>query len=359
MKASRQGRSELPVRVLLATLTTLSTLGMLGGCVPGNARGDESEETDASVTIGFDGEVIIAVPGWAGGQANAAVAAYVLEQQLGIPVKLVDADQERAWDMLDSGQAHVILEDWGGSPGKEKLYARQRQSVVPAGELGPVGHVGWFVNSDYAMAHPEVRTWEGLAEHTDDFATSDTGDRGRLLLGHPDDATFDQSLIEQLGLDLTVVAAGSEEELIAALRTADRTGLPVLANWWQPHWLNAEIDMTEVELPPYTFGCRTDPERVRCGYPEIPLRKYLNAGFAEAGGRAVEFLQAFRWSTEDQNEVARLIAGEGLTPEGAAAQWVAEHPDQVAAWTGRTVEDVLERLEAEAEDRPPASHTVG
>ncbi|SFB85586.1 glycine betaine ABC transporter substrate-binding protein [Streptomyces aidingensis] len=357
MKPSRRGRSALPVRVLLATLTALSTLGMLGGCVPGSARGQE--DTGAAASAGFDGKVSIAVPGWAGGQANAAVAAYVLEHQLGVPVELVDTDPDRAWDLLDSGEVHIVLEDWGASPDKQELYIRRRQTVVPAGELGPVGHVGWFVTGDYAVAHPEVRTWEGLAGRTGDFATAATGGRGRLLLGHPDDASFDRSLIDQLGLELTVVAAGSEEELIEALRTADRTGIPVLANWWQPHWLNSEITMTEVELPPYTPGCRTDPERVRCGYPDIPLRKYLNAEFAGTGGEAVEFLRAFRWSTEDQNEVARLIADKGLTPEGAAAQWVAANPEKTGFWIGRSAEQVLERMEAEAEAEPPAAHNVG
>ncbi|MFG2734983.1 glycine betaine ABC transporter substrate-binding protein [Streptomyces harbinensis] len=269
--------------------------------------------------------IAIAVPDWPGGQANAAVAGYVLENELGIGVDLVPADQARAWDGLNDGTVQALLEDWGGLPEKTELYVRQKRSVVDAGELGVTGHIGWFVPKRFSDAHPDVLDWENLNDFAEDF-------NGELLQADAAYATFDAAIIEELGLELTPVAAGSESALLESITEASRTGAPLLTYWWQPHWLNAEVEMAEIRLPQHTLGCQSDPATVACAYPDLSPRKYLNAAFAQADTPAADFLRAFEWSTDDQNEVARLIEAEGLSPGAAAERWVTENPDQVERW---------------------------
>lgn len=301
---------------------TFLALAVLAGCTSGSGE----------AAAGTYEEVVIAVPDWTGGQANAAVAAHLLREELGVAVRLRNVDQVEAWDLLDEGAVQVILEDWGAVPDKRDLYVQQRASVIDAGELGPVGRVGWYVPAAYADRHPEVLDWERLNDFAEDFGTGRTGERGQLLTGHPEDASYDETVIEALDLAYTPVPAGGEEQQIEALRRADRTGAPLLAHWWQPHWLHAELELSEVRLPEHTPGCRQDPRRSGCGYPDVPLRKYLNAEFAAEGGAAAVLLTEFTWTAEEQNEVARLIGAEGRTPEGAAADWLAENPDRVADW---------------------------
>jgi glycine betaine/proline transport system substrate-binding protein len=295
---------------------------VLAGCTSGSGQ----------AAAGTYEEVVIAVPDWAGGKANAAVVGQLLQQELGVAVRLREVESAHAWDLLDQGEVQVILEDWGGLPDKHRLYVHQRRTVVPAGELGPVGQVGWYVPESFADRHPEVLRWEHLNDFAELFSTPDTGDRGRLLTGDPQDASYDETLIKALDLDYTTVPAGGEEELIEALRRAERGGGPVLAYWWQPHWLHEELDLAEVRLPPYTPGCLQEREESGCGYQQIPLRKFLNAEFAENGGAAAELLAGFTWSAEEQNQVARMIEGDGMTPEGAAVAWLEENPDRVADW---------------------------
>ncbi|MDT0309602.1 glycine betaine ABC transporter substrate-binding protein [Streptomyces sp. DSM 44917] len=255
--------------------------------------------------------VLIAVPDWPGGQANAAVAGWVLENELGIPVERVWADQEGAWEALAEGRADVILEDWGALPDARERHVDRDRAVVPAGPLGITGHVGWYVSGDFAEAHPEALDWRRLNDYAALLG-------GQVLQGDPQFATRDQEIIEDLGLDLRPVPAGSEEALLDSLRRADAGGEPVLGYFWQPHWLSAEVDLAEVRLPGY--------------YPRIPLRKYLNAEFASEGGEAVAFLREFAWTAEDQNAVAELIAGEGLSLSAAAERWARAHPETVASW---------------------------
>ncbi|CAM5582575.1 glycine/betaine-binding protein [Streptomyces narbonensis] len=69
-----------------------------------------------------------------------------------------------------------------------------------------------------------------------------------------------------------------------------------------------------------------------CAYPHTPLQKFLNARFADGGGDAAAFLKKFRWTTEDQNEVALMIAEQKLSPQEAAGRWVKENETTWRAW---------------------------
>ncbi|MDT0319438.1 glycine betaine ABC transporter substrate-binding protein [Streptomyces millisiae] len=288
---------------LFAGMGALSLLAVSGcelaGGVTGRLAEDEREP------------VVIAVPAWPGGQANAAVAAHVLENELDVPVRRVELGQREAWEQLGQGSVQAVLEDWGALPDVVELYVDRKEQVVGAGELGITGHVGWYVPEEFAEANPGVLDWRNL----NDFA-GELG--GRLLHGDPEYATRDEAIVEDLDLAYRPVAAGSEDALVEEIAGAAAAGEPLLTYFWEPHWLSAEVPLAEIQLPAY--------------YPRITLQKYLNAEFAEAGGAAVDFLRNFSWSAEDQNAVAELIAGEGMTPAAAAERWVTEHPDTVAGW---------------------------
>ncbi|MBB0244910.1 glycine/betaine ABC transporter substrate-binding protein [Streptomyces alkaliphilus] len=320
-RSGRTGRSLVAGTGLLGLLA----LTACGAAETGNsgAGGEDGEWT---------GEVVIAQPNWVGAAANAAVAVHVLQEDLGIDARVQQLDETLAWDGLDDGSIHAILEDWGGAPEKEQLYIEEKGSVVHAGELGVVGHIGWFVPKAYADANPEVLNWENLNDFADDFRTAESGDKGQLLNGDPGFTSYDKEIVRELDLNFEVVEGGSEEALISAIQRADRDGTPLLTYWWEPHWLNAEVELVEVELPPYTEECYEDLSAIACAYPEVDLPKFLNVDFSENGGVAAEFLKNFRWDTEDQEYVAQLIQAEGMDQADAAARWVEENRDKVEAW---------------------------
>ena len=90
--------------------------------------------------------------------------------------------------------------------------------------------------------------------------------------------------------------------------------------------------MQRVALPPYEEGCQDDPQTVACDYPETELKKIVGTEWAESDSTAVDLVQNFTWTNEDQNVVAAYIADDGMSPEDAAAKWVEENPDKVDAW---------------------------
>jgi glycine betaine/proline transport system substrate-binding protein len=261
--------------------------------------------------------LVIAMPDWTSGQATAAMAAHVLEYELGVPVELRDGDQETSWDQLATGSVDAILEDWGALPEKRELHVEQKGTVTDAGALGITGHVGWYVPRRFADAHPEVLQAENLNAFTDDFS-------GQLLHADPYYATRDEEIIDELGLDYQPVAAGSEDALLERVTEASLNGTPVLSYLWQPHWVFTEAELAEVALPPEQDAY----------YPDIELRKYVNTYVLDHGAQAAEFLRNFSWSEDEQNAVARLIAEDGYTPRAAAEQWATNHPERVREWLG-------------------------
>ena len=94
------------------------------------------------------------------------------------------------------------------------------------------------------------------------------------------------------------------------------------------------MPLQKVALPPYEEGCQDDPAEVACDYPETELKKIVSTEWAEEGGPAVDLVQNFEWTNEDQNLVAKYISEDGMSPEDAAAKWIEENPDKVDAWLG-------------------------
>ncbi|MEU3280067.1 ABC transporter substrate-binding protein [Streptomyces antibioticus] len=310
--------------LLRASTATVALLGVTGLSACSAAKTDASSGGSDTVTI--------AVPSWVGAEANAAVAKYILENELDTEVKLTQLDESVAFDALNSGKADALLEDWGGAPKKVKLYVEDKKSVVEGGDLGVTGHIGWFVPKYLVDEHPDIADYKNLNKYAGLFKTAESGDKGQLLEGSPSYTTNDDAIIKNLKLDLKTVYAGSEAAQITQIRESYKAEKPFISYWWTPQWLNSQLDLVEVKLPAYEEGCDSDPAKVACGYAETPLQKYLSADFAENNEKAAEFLKNFKWTNEQQNEVAALIADKKMSSEKAAEQWAKDNEDVWTAW---------------------------
>ncbi|WP_046469430.1 glycine betaine ABC transporter substrate-binding protein [Allosalinactinospora lopnorensis] len=286
-------------------------------------------ENDASEA---PGEVRIAVNGWVGYQASAAVLTYLLENELGYRTEHVQLDEDASWRGLDGGSVDVIVENWGHQEQMELYGPGGTGGAADGGPNGNEGIIGWYIPKYLVEEHPEIGTVKGLKKNTDLFASPQSEDKGVFLGSDPSFVTQDQGMINNFGLDLKIVYAGSEEEQISEIRERYEQEEPVLFYFYQPQWLFEDFDLVQVEFPEYVEGCEIDPEDIGCGYPEYELNKIFRKGFTEKGGDAYRFLDKWQWTNEDQNTVARMIADEGMDPEDAAAEWVADNSDVWQDW---------------------------
>ncbi len=131
--------------------------------------------------------------------------------------------------------------------------------------------------------------------------------------------------MSNLGLNYKVVFAGTEDKLIDAFRQAEKDKTPLLGYFYSPQWLLSEIDLVNVSLPTYTPGCDSDPKTMKCGYQPYDLDKIANKKFAYSGSPAAALIKNFKWTNEDQNQVARDMTDQGLSADQAAKKWLDEN----------------------------------
>lgn len=312
----------------LRTTTAAAAAGLL--LLTGCGAADMTQQASPFANAQGARTVTLSVQSWVGAQANVAVAQYLLEHELGYRVDTVQIDEVPAWDALSQGRVDALLEDWG-HPDQERRYVDDKKTIARGGDLGVTGHIGWYVPTYFAEAHPDVTDWKNLDKYAERFRTPESGGKGQLMDGSPSYVTNDKALVENLTWT-TRSSSLPEAAQITQIRRFAQEKKPFLTYWYSPQWLFEKVPMTEVKLPAYKDGCDADPEKVACGYPQTPLQKYLNADFARTGGKAAAFLKKFRWTTEDQNMVSLLIADQKLTPEQAAKKWVDSHESTWRAW---------------------------
>jgi glycine betaine/proline transport system substrate-binding protein len=213
-----------------------------------SACGGSSESGDDTGTTAAGGgaacetsgdPITIAVNPWSGSIANANVAKIVIECNLGVPVNLLEIDENATWVGLDDGTIDVTLEVWpSGHAADYDTYITGKKSVVDLGRLGPEAKIGWYVPKFIVDEHPELATWEGFKdpELAKLFATAETGDLGQFLMGDPSYVTYDEQIIANLGLPLKYVVGGSEAALLTAIDQSIADKKPVLMQLWKPHW---------------------------------------------------------------------------------------------------------------------------
>jgi glycine betaine/proline transport system substrate-binding protein len=303
------------------------------------ACGEEKDEPSGGgdgggASAGADcGKVVINENAWAGSTANVYIAKAVLEDELGCEVEVTKLAEIPVFQAMADGKVDAVLEDWQHVDEYEQ-YIEKQKTVVQGGPLGVEGHIGWFVPQYVMDENPEFKTWEGLKGKEDVF-------NNEFLGGDPSYVQKDKELIEALGLDLKHVTAGAEPAQVARWSQAYKQEEPVLFYWYTPQYLNQEYDLAEVKLPPRTEAnkdCKDDakeggdPEQYKCEYDITIINKLFSKKFADSGSPAYDVLKKMKLTNEDQELVAKAIAGDKQDPEEAGADWVAENEDKVAAW---------------------------
>ena len=319
-------------RKLWAVVAALMLALALAAC--GESKDDDDGGGESASAGGKDcGKVVLNEQAWAGSTANTYIAKNVLEENLGCQVEITKVAEIPAFQAMADGEVDAVLEDWQHTD-EYKKYIDQAGTVVDGGPLGVEGHIGWFIPKYLMDEHPEFKTWEGLKGKEDVF-------NNEFLGGDPSYVQKDKELIKALGLDLKHVTAGAEPAQVARWSQAYKQQKPVLFYWYTPQYLNQEYDLAEVKLPPRTDAnkdCKDDakeggdPEQYKCEYDVTIINKLFSKKFADSGSPAYDVLKKMKLTNEDQEQVAKAIAGDKQDPDDAAADWVKDNQDKVDEW---------------------------
>lgn len=322
-------KKQTTAATLAAACAALVLAGCGGGTVEDETAANESKAADA----GDCGELNMAVNPWVGYEASAYVVGTVAES-LGCTVNYRDLKEDVSWQGFGTGEVDVVIEDWGHPDLEKKFFAEEGDgSATDFGDNGNVGIIGWYVPGWLAEEHPDILEWENLNKYASEFATSESGGKGQFLGSDPSYVQFDEAIISNLDLDFKVVFSGGEAATITAFERAQKNKEWLIGYFWEPQYIHAVVPMEKVALPPYEDGCQDDPATVACDYPETPLKKIVSTSWADEGGAGVDLVRNFEWTNDDQNQVAAYITADGMSAADAAAKWVDENPDKVAAWS--------------------------
>lgn len=316
---------------MLAIACALSLAACGGAKVGSTGTAPSSAAAAGSSAAAACGTVNMAINPWVGYEADAAVAAYVLQTNVGCTVVKKNLDEQVSWQGFGTGEVDVIMENWGHDDLKKK-YIDEQKTAVNVGPTGRIGKIGWYVVPWMAKKYPDITDWNNLNKYAEMFKTSESGGKGQFLDGDPGFVTIDGALVKNLKLNYKVVYTGSEAALITSFRQAEQQQKPAIGYFYAPQWFLSEVPLVNVKLPAYTAGCDADPAKVACDYPDYNLDKIASAKFAGSGSPAYAFIKKFQWTNEDQNVVAKYIAVDKMKPEDAAKKWVDANPDKVKAW---------------------------
>jgi len=305
-------------RHLWAVVAALMLALLLAAC--GESKEDNSGSGDSASAGGKDcGKVVLNEQAWAGSTANTYIAKNVLEEKLGCQVEITKITEIPAFQAMADGKTDAVLEDWQHVD-QYAQYIDKAGTVVQGGPLGVEGHIGWFIPKYLMDEHPEFKTWEGLKGNEDLFKSPESGDQGMFLGGDPSYVQKDKELIKALGLNFKFVTAGAEPAQVARWSQAYKQQEPIIFYWYTPQYLNQQYDLAEVKLPPRTEAnkdCKDDakeagdPEKYKCAYDMLKKRTLTN---------------------EDQEQVAKAIAGDKQDPDEAGADWVKDNEAKVQEW---------------------------
>jgi glycine betaine/proline transport system substrate-binding protein len=290
------------------------------------------------------GSVTMDENAWAGATANVYVLKYVLEKNLGCTVNIEKLPESTPlFQAMADGKVDVVLEDWNNIDLKVNQKYITSGTLINQGSNGVIGHIGWYIPTYLMQQHPEFKTWQGLKGKEDIFKSPESGSAGMFLGGDPSYVQKDAQLIKELGLNLKFVSVGAEPAQVARWSQAYKQKKPILFYWYTPQYLNTAYQLSEVKLPPRGKACidsynpklGSNWKIYRCAYGQTIIDKVVTSKFTKSGSPAAGVVKRWKWTANDQNYVANLIAGKHMDPAKAAEQWVKANPGKVNAWLGK------------------------
>jgi glycine betaine/proline transport system substrate-binding protein len=143
---------------------------------------------------------------------------------------------------------------------------------------------------------------------------------------------------DAFGLSGFEVVESSEAGMLAQATRAAKAGEPIVFLGWEPHPMNANLDLTYLTGGDDYFGPNLGGATI-----------YTNtrAGFSADCPNAGKLVTNMKISLAMENEIMGSILDDGMDPEKAAVAWLKANPDAIGPWLdGVTTKDGGDALAA-------------
>ena len=252
------------------------------------------------------GTVNLAYVEWDTEVASTHVVAEVLSQ-MGYEVNTTPLDNAIMWESVAKGEVDGMVAAW--LPSTHQSQYEQYQDQVE--NLGPN-----LEGAKLGIVVPSYMDVDSIADLSDEAGKTITGiEPGAGVVNAAENtvATYDN-------LSDWNVATSSSGAMTVALGQAIKNQDEIVITGWSPHWMFAKYDLKYLDDPEGTMG------------EAESINTVVRQGLADDMPEVYEVLDRFNWTQEDMEEVM-LAINDGTSAEDAAKDWVANHPEEVAAWT--------------------------
>ena len=255
--------------------------------------------------------------GWTDITATTAVTTEILEA-LGYETDVKVLSVPVTYTSLANDDIDVFLGNW---------MPTMEADIAPYRDAGTVDTVRENLKgAKYTLATTQklydegLQSFEDIAKFKDQLGGKIYGiepgnDGNRLIL----------EMIEggQFGLDGFELVESSEQGMLSQVKRAAQRDEGVVFLGWEPHPMNANVDMAYLSGGDEVFG----PD-----YGGATVHTNTRAGYVDECPNVGRLLQNLEFSLEMENEIMGAILDEGKEPSEAASAWLKENPGVLDAW---------------------------
>ncbi|MGS1093892.1 choline ABC transporter substrate-binding protein [Aquamicrobium terrae] len=255
--------------------------------------------------------------GWTDITATTATASVVLEA-LGYQTDVQVLSVPVTYTSLKSKDIDVFLGNW---------MPTMEADIKPYLEDSSVENVVTNLEgAKYTLAVPTytyeagLKSFQDIAKFKDKLGNKIYGieagnDGNRLILDMIADNKFDLGGFE--------LVESSEAGMLAAVQKAVPSKQDMVFLGWEPHPMNANIDMKYLEGGDDVFGPN---------YGGATVLTNVRAGYTTECPNMGAFLKNLVFSLEMENEIMGAILNDGAEPKAAATAWLKANPDTITPW---------------------------
>jgi glycine betaine/proline transport system substrate-binding protein len=263
------------------------------------------------------GEVHFSDVGWTDITATTAAAGTVL-RALGYETEVSILSVPVSYAGLAKGDIDVFLGNW--MPTMEADLAPHRDDGSVEVLRPNLEGAKYTLAVSNSLAEAGLKDFADIAKFADQLDSTIYGiepgnDGNRLILDMIEKDAF--------GLGGFTLKESSEQAMLAQAKRAEKNGEGIVFLGWEPHPMNATVEMTYLtggdDVFGPDFGGATVYTNVRKGYgTECP-----NVG---------KFLSNLEFTLPMENEIMGSILDGGENPDDAAAAWLEANPEILDGW---------------------------
>jgi glycine betaine/proline transport system substrate-binding protein len=276
---------------------------------------------------------------WSTIQLNTEIASRIL-QKMGYNTELVPTEYLAQLEAVKAGDVHAAMEIWFTTAGPQFAEAVASGKAVDLGETGMLAKEEWWFPDYMKEQCPGLPDWKALNECAKLFATSETGEKGRYIMGPQSWGGFDEERVKALGLNWQVVYAGNDATLNAEIKSAYERKAPVMAWVYAPNWTTFVYKGQWIDFPKYEDACYSDPKwgsnpdaTHDCGKPEGPIKKLGWSGLEGKWPKAAAMLKKYNMSNDVIGGLAKEVDVDGKAVADVAQAWVDGNEAVWKPWT--------------------------